>query len=631
MSLDDLEKELYKLRNKDKGDLRIDGKEKSEGLKDAVDPPRSGWEEDEGKNRARSGFPRIAKRIFLIAAGALAFLAVTAAVIFFIFRYNGGAKGVSIDVYGPNEVYRGVPFEITVQASNEIDTFLQDAKILINLTPGIISLDSLSNKSVVSDSIGDIGGGSLTKKTFRFLGVGDQRSVQKITVQLSYSSGGRAKFEVKKTKDVAIGESGIFLDVQKPEQLMLGSKFDMQINYRNNSHFDFPDVYLEVKYPSEFKFISSSLTPTSLNNYWRLGELKSNTKGGIQINGELTGSDQLSVNIPVVIYANFLGQQYQLDERLVNLVVSPSPINLQALLNGQSDYIAKIGDNLRYTVRYENKSGIGLADVVIRADVKGELFDFATLETRGSFDSLASQIVWNASRVSELRVLEPGASGEVSFAVKLVPFFSPKRSGDKNFVLKVNAQIDSPSVPYYLSADKTSAATSLNTKVGGLVSVDAQVFYRDAESGMVNAGKLPPRVNQPTQYTIHWVLRNYITDINDVEVRSFLESGVRVTGTVKSNIDSVPLFNDRTQEVVWKIDKILAARGVLSDPIEAIFQIEAVPNVMQIGREQPLLGKTIIEATDGFTGGKISSSDEALTTSLVDDKTVGRGDGRVAP
>lgn len=627
MSLDDLEKELYKLRKEGKGIAPVD--EETEDLKSAKGPSRFDWE-DEGGDRGRGKFPRIAKRLFFIAAGALVFLVLVVGTVLFIFRYNGSSKGVALDVYGLDEVYRGVPFEMTVQVSNDIDTFLKDARILINLTPGIISLDNLNNRSMVMDSMGDIGGGSLTKKTFRFLSVGDSRSVQKITVQLSYASGGKARFEVKKVKDITIGESGISLEIQKPEQLLSGSKFEMQIDYKNVSNFDFPDVSLEAKYPSEFKFVSASLTPTSLNNYWRLGELKSKSKGGIQIKGELTGSDQTTVSIPVVIYVNFLGQQYQLDERLVSLTVAPSPIYLQALVNGQSDYVSKIGDNLRYTIRYENKSGIGLADVVIKANVMGELFDFTTLQTKGSFDSLANQIIWNAARVPELRLLEPGASGEVSFAVKLVPFFSPKRAGDKNFILKVDAKIDSPSVPYYLSADKTSAATRLDTKVSGLVAVDAQAFYRDAVSGMVNAGKLPPRVNQPTQYTIHWILRNYITDVQGVEIKSFLEPGVRMTGMVKSNIETVPLFNERTQEVVWKIDKIVATRGVLSDPIEAIFQIEAVPNVTQIGREQPLLGRTTVKVTDGFTNIKLTSADESLTTYLPDDKTVGREEGRVA-
>lgn len=626
MSLDDLEKKLYQLRNKSEKAPYENKESEDSGNTDELPRPNWGDEEESRKPKMAS---RVAKRLFFIAGWALVFLVLVVGTVLFIFRYNGSSKGVALDVYGLDEVHRGVPFEMTVQVSNDIDIFLKDARILINLTPGIISLDNLNNRSMVMDSMGDIGGGSLTKKTFRFLGVGDSRSVQKITVQLSYGSGGSARFEVKKVKDITIGESGISLEIQKPEQLLSGSKFEMQIDYKNVSNFDFSDVSLETKYPPEFKFVSASLTPTSLNNYWRLGELKSKSKGGIQINGELTGSDQTTVSIPVVIYVNFLGQQYQLDERIVSLTVAPSPIYLQALVNGQSEYVSKIGDDLRYTIRYENKSGIGLADVVIKASVMGELFDFTTLQTKGSFDSLANQIIWNAARVPELRLLEPGASGEVSFSVKLVPFFSPKRSGDKNFVLRVDAQIDSPSVPYYLTADKTSAATHINVKVSGLIAVDARAFYRDAVSDMVNAGKLPPRVNQPTQYTIHWILRNYITDVQGIEVKSFLESGVRMTGIVKSNIESVPLFNERTQEIVWKIDKIVATRGVLSDPIEAIFQIEAVPNVTQIGRYQPLLDKTAVKATDGFTNIELTSADGPLTTSLSDDKTVGLEEGRV--
>jgi len=62
----------------------------------------------------------------------------------------------------------------------------------------------------------------------------------------------------------------------------------------------------------------------------------------------------------------------------------------------------------------------------------------------------------------------------------------------------------------------------------------------------------------------------------------------------------LPSYDERTQEVVWNIDKILATKGIISSPVEAIFQVEATPNVTQTGTNMPLLGQTTIRASDDF-------------------------------
>ena len=635
MSLDELEKEIYSYRKqKNEGTEEIPSEplspvHSSEGVKKGKEAI---WDADAPKEESYEGRKTpIMKRIFIV-AGVIAVLAVVGFfAVQYIFNVAGTSKDVGVEIFAPDHVYRGVPFEVTVQISSQADTFMRNANLTLTMTSGLVSLDSLNNKTVLIDSVGDLGGGSLTKKVYKFLSVGDPNSIQKVTAQLGYALGNSsARYEVKQEKQLTIDGPAISISVKKPDTVVGGSKFDLEVQYENLSDFSFPDVRLEMKYPTAFEFKSATLTPTSMNNYWQLGGLNTGSKGTLGISGDLQVSDQNSFNIPVDLYVSFLGQDYLVNEQLVTLSISPSPIHFDISLNGATDYVARAGDTLRYAIKYQNNSGIALADVVIRANLLGELFDFKTLQTNGNFNSLANSVTWNASNVPALHLLDPGASGEVSIQVRLASYFPIKSISDRNYSLKVSTEIDSPSVPYYLTADKTSAVAAMTTKIMGSAAVSTKTLYRDAASGIVNDGALPPQVNKPTEFTIHWFIKNYSTDLSNVTISAPLASGVRWTGVEKSNLDSVPLYNDRTNTVEWTIDKIPATRGALGDPIEVTFQVELTPNVTQVNQYARLLGQTTLKGTDGFTGMQITATADPIDTSLSQDPTVGQGQGIVS-
>ena len=92
---------------------------------------------------------------------------------------------------------------------------------------------------------------------------------------------------------------------------------------------------------------------------------------------------------------------------------------------------------------------------------------------------------------------------------------------------------------------------------------------------------------------------------------------------------AAPQYNERTQEVVWLVEKIAATRGIIGEPVEAIFQIEAIPSAS--GNYWPLIGETVLKGKDDFTGLEISSKDFPVTTLLPDDSTVGSQQGIVKP
>jgi len=559
-------------------------------------------------------------------------IVVLGSTILFLFVYFGGnSGGVRIEVEVPDEVRRGVPFEVVVNVENRAETLAQESEVTISVSEGVVYMGDVEEGEFVRDELGSMGSGSVTRRVYKFLAVGEADAVEEISFKLSYLSGRKTRFETRDVAKIRIVGETIPFTITVPDQILSGSTFDIKIDYENVSDFDFPEIAVGVEYPTSFTFIRSSLRPDSLNNYWRLGELRKNSSGDLTIGGSLVGREGDRFVLPVRILAEFLGREYVIAEEEVELAVAPSPLAIEINLNRSVGYVARVGEVFSYIIRYRNNSGIALADVVLEAKLVGELFDLTTVGTDADFDLRAQSVYWNASHISSFRLLDPNTSGEVTLMVKLKDNFPIERLNDKNFRVRLDVVMSSPSVPYYLSAPETKAIASIETKVRGQIAVDAKVFYRDAAAGIVNLGSVPPKVGVGTQYTIHWVLRNYSTDVSNISVGAFLPPEIRPTGIVKSNTDSIPFYNEETGEMLWTIEEMRATQGVLDAPLEAVFQIEGVPTTGHVGIFQPLVGVTSMRAHDEFTGVELGATDVALDTSLPDDITIAGDMGKIVP
>jgi len=624
MSLDDLERELYKKQQKNKT------LPKEEKIPEESDIPHN-WETIDIKSG--NGF-HVSRRSFTIGISIVILATLGAGALLFANFFERSNKNVDIMISAPKEVTRGVPFQITVNATNQLSTSLLDAVFELNLPQGIIpySQDGTDiGRAIITKEAGEIVGGSLAKKTFTLVPVDEVGSVKKITASISYTDSRGSGFKNQDTADVTINKTPISLDLKGPDHALGGSTVDFTITYKNDSSFDFPDVALQVQYPPSFSYISADETPSALNNYWNIPSgIKSGAEKTITIKGRYEGSSDSQLVFPVTLSTTFSGNEYRLITQNLSIATAPSPISLTLSVNNKTDYVAHIGDILHYSIKYQNLSGIALSNVVIKTSLIGALFDIGTVNTKGSLDSISNTITWNASQIPSLKLLDPGASGELEVDVKLKSTFPTDRYSEKNFYVQFKTEFDSPSVPYYLSAKSTSVSSTLETRIGGAIFLDALAFYHDSFSGITNSGPFPPKVNTSTQYTIHWRIKNFATDVRDVTVTASLSPGVTWTGVVGGNT-MAPTYNERTGEVTWTINKVSAMKGIFTDPIEVIFQIEARPNVTQTRNYMPLLSETIIKGTDDFTGIELVARDNPLTTELSDDKTIASGSGVVVP
>lgn len=555
--------------------------------------------------------------------GILALILLVGGVIF-VFGSRGSSHDIEISLETNREVSKGIPLELEFNINNETNEPLKNSELTVRLESGFIDLDFEGDKSVYRKSLNSLGEGTLTKEKVRVLPVGSIGEEYEVKASLDYSIGS-ASFEKNFSKKIKIENQPIELSIEKPDQILAGSSFETKITYENKSEFDFPELELQVQYPSSFNFISANLNPTSLNNTWNLGALKSGSKGEISIRGNIQNGGSEGSSIVSIINAEFLDEVFEVAREESELVSSQSPLDVDLSVSGAP----RPGNRLAYRLDYENKSGVALRDVLISSELAGEMFNLKSIDADGNINTLGNQIVWNENTNPDLEILEPGESGTITFFINLKNSFPIRRLSDKNFELVVNTEIKSPTVPYYIKAEETSASEQLKTKVEGRTTIDAQAFYRDAGSGFVNEGSLPPEVGETTQFTVHWEIANYSTDIENVEIKAELPKGVGWAGQVKSNIDSVPLYNKDEKSIVWNIDEITATRGVISRPIEAVFQIELNPKPEFRGSYHPLVLETILTAEDRWTNKSIEEIHNVLSTSLPDDNTTSASQGIV--
>jgi len=553
---------------------------------------------------------RISRRIFWILI--IGSLIVFAAGGFYFYQYFT-SRDIILSLKTTQNTLLGVPFNIDVNIENNSDNPLKDIKLSMILPEGTAFVSENQEKRALNRSLGDLDGRSTFQDKIPIIIFGNEQSIKKFEITISYfppTLGPKARFEQTKSVEVAVREPGIKLDLITPQKVLNNEDFEIEVHYQNISDIGFSGVELKLDYPEFFTFKNATLQPSSGNNFWKIGDLAENSqKGTLIVQGKVISAEKSFFKIKGSLKVNLFGQKYLISEKTAEINIASSPLSLTISLNDQPDYLAFPADRLKYKITFRNNSDIGLNDVVIKAKLTGEMFNFQSLRGSGFFSSKDNTIIWNTANTPGLRLISPTSEGFVEFEIETKEFYPIKRVSDKNFILKVEAEISSPTVPYYVASEKTIGLAELKTKVAGNITINSEASFLK--------GAWPPKVNKPTNFNIRWTTANYSTDVSKIEIRAFLQAGVAWTGQVKSNVNTVPAYNERTQEIIWLIDRIPATKGVISKPVEATFQIEATPNITQINQPMPLLSETILRGFDEFANIELKSSANALDSKVT--------------
>ncbi len=559
-----------------------------------------------------------------IAFTILAVACVVAAFTIGIFVYRAKvASAMELQVVPPERVLIGVPFDVKVGVSNKSSKPLKNVRVSLNLPAGIAFVGSPASQNSDYRDLNDLDPNSSRQPTFKLIALDDENTFKKISSSASFIAGAfNSQFDKAQDQNVVVGGHAVSVDIAPPQQIFNGQTFDTEVSFKNVAGVDMDNLKLKLDYPPSFTLSKSTPPPDIGNDTWILNNLRKGEETRFKISGSLIGPEGSLFDSRATVESVLGGELYPISSNSAAISIAPAPISLKIDLNGGGEYTSRTGDILNYTLNYANNTDVSLRDVIIKAKLIGAMFDTDTTSSNGAFRSSDNTILWNASNASDLRALSPGQSGSVSFSIHTKSDYPIRKPADKDFLLRVEALIESPTVPYFVAEGKTVNYSTSENKVMGRAQLDTSAYFKEPGAGIFNKGSMPLRLDQPTQFTIHWAIKNYSTDISNVEVRAFLGGNVRFTGKVKSNALTLPIYNERTQEMIWQIPKIAATTGVIGKPMEAVFQVEAVPSTTDLNRDMLLIQDSNLTATDDFTGLDLSSKDTGITTQLPDDRTV---------
>lgn len=602
MSLEELEKKLYGLDRKE-------GEEAPKVAEEHAKEPevQTSWEEEAVVEKKEEAAKKMGMAMKAVIIGSIvALLAVGGVAYYYISEYYK-TKDLLFSAQTVESVLIARPFDITVHVENRSNATLRDGKVFVKLPDGVIGIGNDTGRQTLEEKIGDVGAGESLDRTYTIAIVKDEQSTKKIDVNFSYLPQNiNTRFEREETLEVQVGQPAISLDFTTPQNVFSTENFDIGMRFRNISDIEFKNMQVRLVVPEKVTVKSASVKADVGNATWNVASLTPQTEKTIAVKGAFEGANQEFFELKSQVVVSLNGQEYVINEKTANLGIAASPLSLEIVANNDPNYIAKPGDTITYTLKYRNNTEVGLNDVIVKAKLKGEMLDLATVKSRGSFDSLANTLMWNASGIPELKLIAPGAEGSVDFSVQTKETYPIKRMFDKNFIVKVDGEINSPTVPYNVASDRTVGFAVKETKVRGAIAIDAGIERL--------AGSPAPQVNRPSKYTVTWTIRNYATDMREVKVFSSLQPGIKWTGIVKSNSGAVPTYNDRTGEIAWTMDKIIATKGAIGTPTQATFQVEITPNITQVGGAIEVTKDVTLSAIDDFTGMAVSGQVKGLQT-----------------
>jgi hypothetical protein len=551
-------------------------------------------------------------------------------------RGSFSASRVDLSIEIPDNIASGEEIDLVVKYNNNNRVSLSEAHLIVNYPPGTFSSDG-EERYQDSKAVGFIDKKTQGEETFKVRLLGEKGSTKNITAKLDYKPQNiNSKFESNTSSKIEINSILIGIHIEGSEKAVAGQEISYAIEYENKTDETINNLRIELEYPNDFIFKSSEPLPISEDetNIWNVGSLKANEKKTINLNGVLNGQEMenktLRGTIGTIENSEFL--QYSQSEFITQ--ISPAPIVLTVEVEGITSENCKIGagQSLKYKINFKNNTDIALRELILKAYLKGEVFDVENIELNGQgfFDSRNSVVTWSGADIPRLNLLETGQSGEVTFSIRIKNNLPIYNFNDKNFKANVITEIQTLTVPAKFAGTELKFEKELSCKINTQLDLNTKAYYYEPYQGISNAGPIPPKVNNTTNYTIHWQITNTSNDLDNVVVKSVLPQGITYSNYYvnKSNKGSL-YYNERTKEMVWTVGRVSAGAGITMPTYEMIFQVSLIPSINQIGEAPILINQSQVEGKDLFTGIGLIKTNSAVDISVPDDSKMMNSGKRV--
>ena len=537
------------------------------------------------------------------------------------------SRKIDLSIEGPSIIASGELNKWRVSITNNNDVELELADLIIKYPKGSLDVESQELEQE-RRSLGKISSNQTVKEEVEVFILGGEDENKEIEITLEYRvANSNAIFAKTEKQSIKLSRSPVGITLQLPKEMESGQEIILNVEYVSNSESLLKDVYLEMNYPPGFKFVNSSLEPASGKNLWKIGDLMPQEKRELQITGVLSGQDLMELAFKTTLGTfNEEEQLVVLDSTTETVVLRKSFFNVGFLINNKTADSVFGDKKVDVVVSWKNNLISVMRDANIKVAVKGDAVDKRTINVNnGFYRSYDNSIIWNSGSLPKLASISPGESGIAKFSLYFKDVFPVFSLSDKNFSFILEAEVSGYESKPSGQRELVKSIATKEVRIASRAELESQLLY--SSGPFSNSGSLPPEVGKATTYTVVWSLSNYYNDISDVVVRASLPSYIKWIGAVSPSSENVS-HNSSTNEVVWRIEKVDSATGVIN-PKKMAFQVSFVPSTSQIGDVAEIAGRASFEAEDDFTGFILRDLSGVLYTNSINEAKVDSAKGLI--
>lgn len=569
------------------------------------------------------------KKIFF---GVLVFFLATLAVAG-ITLYEGSSavseELIAMEIIGQPFVDGGEELELQIRVQNFNEQSLQLPDLVISY-PKDSGVDA--ERVFLRRSLEDIDPKGRTTENFDAILFGQEGDIREIEATLEYRIEGSSSIFIKQAiHQVIIRSTPTQITIDAPETIVRNQNVALRVDVSSNSNTQVNNTLLKIDYPRGFEYVSASLLPNAGDNTWYFDNIGDERKS-IEIIGRLAaleGQGQ-SFNFEYGKQSQFNKNEFEtvFNALTHTIEVQKSFIESDININGVSDDQSSIrgGDDLKVRLSYKNTLDVALENVVLTANLSGDLYDQSQVNLQNGFYNSSNQtVVFDQTTNEQLKLLEPGEEGEFRFTLggkDLVGAAGVLSNPFAEITLDVEGTVSNG------KKEEAFAIARHRVLANSDISVIPKVQYY--EGPFKNDGPMPPKVNVPTTYTMVFQITNSSNAVEEGELTTFLPPYVEWLNVIAPSVERTKVsYDNTTRKLVWQLGDLRSGLGVgTSQPRQLSVQVRVTPSVTQIDEDIALTGDIILTGVDSFTDTELNFKKNALFNRLENRRAVG-ADGRV--
>ncbi|MBL8030480.1 MAG: hypothetical protein JNN11_04500 [Candidatus Doudnabacteria bacterium] len=531
---------------------------------------------------------------------------------FFAFRKQPVAEvkeaKVELSVSAPENIPSGGDAVYTIRLQNNDSQKVTQIRVEVVYPQGVSFLSSVPKPQGITGNIfevPDLIPGQNTALVIRAKVAGNVGEQKQLIARLFYHySNYSSEFLKERAFNFELAASEVALNILGPESVSSSQLVAYSIKYKNNSEKLIQNVRVKVNLPDNFSLAQADPAVSLGQNVWEVGNLNPGAEGQILLQGNFksgNAGESRTWNAEIMSLSQ-TGEYNTLSTSQISTSISSLPLMVTQELSTnleQSGGVVKPGETLRYDLSYQNNSNVAATGVNVVITLNSKAIDLSSIKAEGG-EVNNNTIIWSASGVPNLEILNPSESGNLSFSFSLK---NPAvKDSSTNLTVVSDVKIKSNEYQTFLPGNQISLKVSSPSVL--------------SSSLAFVSGQLPPKVGQSSTYKIKLSLSNSTNEYGEAVLYGFLPLGsVVFEPTSVSGSESAKVqYDPATGKLTWNIGVLAANAGRFSQAKTLEFNVRLSPSQSMGGQSAQLLKSISFQAKDNFTEEKIQLTGENITT-----------------